>query len=216
MTRHEDYVSPVIRGMQRTSSKETARSRILDDDEIRLVWNACEGTFGDFVKLLLLTGQRRAKVAAMRWDAVSIDGVWSVPNGGRAKGTGGDLLLPEMALDIIRARPRLASNPFVFPGRRDQSFANFAIGKNKLVAKLPNMPQWGLHDLRRTARSLMSRAGVRPDVAERVLGHVQGGVAGIYDRHEYLEEKAQALRMLAGLVENILRGDSERVRRLRG
>jgi integrase len=217
MTRHEDYVSPVIRGMQRTSSKETARSRVLDDDEIRLVWNACEGTFGDFVKLLLLTGQRRAKVAAMRWDQISIDGVWSVPNGGRAKGTGGDLMLPEMALDIIRARPRLASNPHVFSGRRDQSFANFAIGKNRLVATLPKMPQWGLHDLRRTARSLMSRAEVRPDIAERVLGHVQGGVQGVYDRHQYREEKGQALRQLAGLIENILRGDSDKkVQRLRG
>ena len=63
----------------------------------------------------------------------------------------------------------------------------------------------------------MSRAGVHPDIAERVLGHVQQGVLGTYDRHAYKEEKREALRMLAGLVESILRNDADKkVRRLRG
>jgi len=63
----------------------------------------------------------------------------------------------------------------------------------------------------------MSRAGVRPDIAERVLGHVQQGVLGTYDRHAYKEEKREALRMLAGLVESILRNDADKkVRRLTG
>jgi integrase len=215
-TRNDDYVSPVVRGMRRTSSKDTARSRILDDDEIKLVWNACEGTFGDLVKLLLLTAQRRTKVATMRWDDVSVDGVWSVPNGGRAKGTGGDLLLPEMALNIIRGRPRFGMNPFVLRGQDDRAFNGFAYGKQQLDAKLPEMPQWGLHDLRRTARSLMSRAGVRPDLAERVLGHAIRGVEGVYDRHSYRDEKAQALNALAGLLANILRPEAPKVVNLRG
>ena len=62
----------------------------------------------------------------------------------------------------------------------------------------------------------MARAGVRPDIAERVLGHVQPGVQGTYDRHQYREEKAHALRALAGLIENILRPESHKVHRLRG
>ena len=66
------------------------------------------------------------------------------------------------------------------------------------------MPPWVLHDLRRTARSLMSRAGVGPDIAERVLGHVIPGVRGVYDRHEYLDEKRDALERLARLVARIL------------
>ena len=66
------------------------------------------------------------------------------------------------------------------------------------------MPHWTLHDLRRTARSLMSRAGVRPDIAERVLGHAIAGVAGVYDRHSYADEKRAALEKLAGLVERIV------------
>ena len=66
------------------------------------------------------------------------------------------------------------------------------------------MAPWTLHDLRRTARSLMSRAGVLADIAERVLGHVIPGVRGVYDRHEYAAEKRDALERLAGLVELIL------------
>lgn len=61
-----------------------------------------------------------------------------------------------------------------------------------------------LHDLRRSARSLLSRAGVRPDIAERLLGHAIAGVAGVYDRHSYREEKADALRRLAGLIDGIV------------
>jgi integrase len=80
------------------------------------------------------------------------------------------------------------------------------------------LPHWTLHDLRRTARSLMSRSGVTSHTAERVLGHAIDGVEGIYDRHRYTEEKAQTLKMLAGLIDAILRNDDadKKVRRLRG
>jgi integrase len=63
---------------------------------------------------------------------------------------------------------------------------------------------WTLHDLRRTAKTLMMRAGVRPDISERVLGHVIGGVEGVYDRHEYLVEKRDALAKLEALVQEII------------
>ena len=62
----------------------------------------------------------------------------------------------------------------------------------------------------------MSRADVRPDIAERVLGHAIQGVEGVYDRHSYREEKAHALKALAGLMDNILRPESAKVTRLRG
>ena len=77
------------------------------------MWSALPvgDSYGDIVKLLLLTGQRRQKVWAMRWDDISIDGTWSVPNGMREKGAGGELVLPEMAVDIIRNRPRFEFNP---------------------------------------------------------------------------------------------------------
>jgi integrase len=207
--RHDDYVSPVVPGMRRSVPKERARDRILSDDEIRAMWKA-EGAFGDFVKLCLLTAQRREKIATMRWADISDHGVWSVPSKQREKGVGGDLMLPAMALEIIRARPRFASNPYVFAGRGKSHFSGYSKAKAALGG------DWRLHDLRRTARSLMSRSGIRPDIAERVLGHVIKGVEGTYDRHTYAEEKAHALKALAGLIENILAPQHSKVRSLRG
>ena len=72
------------------------------------------------------------------------------------------------------------------------------------VRRRVQIASWVIHDLRRTARSLMARAGVRPDVAERVMGHAIQGVEGVYDRHHYREEKATALRKLASLIERIV------------
>jgi integrase len=189
--------------MRRSNPKERSRDRILNDDELRAVWKQANGSFGAFVRLLLLTGQRREKVAAMRWQDIGIDGTWSIPAEDREKGNANRLALPEVALDIIKAQPRFASNPHVFAGRCDSHFSGYSKSKAAFDAKVPIAP-WKLHDLRRTARSLMARAGVRPDIAERVLGHVIRGVEGIYDRHSYREEKAQALRALAGLVLNIV------------
>ena len=201
-TRHENYSTPIVRGMRRSNTKERSRDRILTDDEIIQVWGAAPGdTFGDLIKLLLLTGQRREKVASMKWADVSVDGVWTVANGNREKGTGGDLKLPEMAIDILRSRPRFASNPFVFAGRGGSHFSGYSKGKTALRVRFND---WRLHDLRRTARSLMARAGVRPDIAERVLGHAIKGVEGIYDRHDYQEQKAHALNALAALIEGIV------------
>jgi integrase len=137
---------------------------------------------------------------------IALYGIWTIATAKREKPNGGPLRLPKLALDVINAQPHLAANPFVFAGAtRGRPFGNFSQAKADLQAKLPkDMPQWGLHDLRRTARSLMSRAGVRPDISERVLGHAIGGVEGVYDRHDYAEEKAAALLALATLVETIL------------
>ena len=87
---------------------------------------------------------------------------------------------------------------FTVGGSRPVTFDN----KKKLDAA-SGTSGWTLHDLRRTARSLMSRAGVRPDIGERCLGHVIGGVEGTYDRHDYLEQMADAFEKLAGEVEKI-------------
>ncbi len=84
--------------MRRSNPKERARVRILDDDEIRAVWQAASenGTFGAFVRVLLLTAQRRDKVASMKWTDVSVDGVWNIPAEAREKGTANELPLPEV------------------------------------------------------------------------------------------------------------------------
>jgi integrase len=201
-TRHDDYVTPFVRGMRR--HKPTARDRILDDDELRLVWKQAEanGSFGAMVRLLLLTAQRREKIATMKWADV-VDGVWRIQTAEREKGNAGALQLPAQALAIIEAQPRLSGNAFIFAGRGD-GYLDISQGKSAFEAKLPAIPRWTLHDLRRTARSLMARAEVRPDIAERVIGHVIPGVAGVYDRHPYDHEKADALAKLARLIDQIV------------
>ena len=217
-TRHENYTSPVVKGMRRQGTKETARSRILDDDEIRAVWIVAEGngTFGAILRTLLLTGQRLEKVAAMRWQDVGVDGVWRIPAEAREKGNAGELVLPEIALEIIRAQPHFVDNPHVFAGRGAGNFKSWSHSKRAFDAKLDGIEPWVLHDLRRTARSLMSRAGIRPDIAERVMGHAIAGVEGVYDRHSYREEKAHALAALASLIENILNPPADKVLSIRG
>ena len=202
-SRNDSYSSPIIRGMRRASTKERARDRILTDDELRAVWQtaAANGTFGAFVRVALLTGQRRDKVITMRHQDI-VKGEWTIPSEKREKNTAGSLVLPQAALDIIDAQPRFAGNGYVFAGGGNRYMSG--VSKRKVVFdKRAGVQGWTVHDLRRTARSLMSRAGVRPDIAERVLGHVIGGVAGTYDRHSYDEEKAHALRALAALVESI-------------
>jgi len=210
-TRDDDYVSCVVKGMKRANGNG-GRARILDDDEIRALWIACEsmGQFGAYCRTLLLTGQRRTKVATMRWDDL-VDGAWHIRSDEREKDHAGILKLPKVVLDIIEAQPRIANNPFVFAGnprgRRKPgpaAFNGYSEGKKQLDAKLPDMPPWVLHDLRRTARSLMSRARVTSEHAERVLGHAIVGVEGIYNRHDFAQEKAVALAKLAALVAKIV------------
>jgi integrase len=206
-TRADDYVPPIVRGMQRRSAHAQARARILDDEEIRTIWAAAEsaGTFGAILKLCLLTAQRSRKVATIKWADISPDGVWAVSAAPREKGTAGALVLPKAALDIIRARPQLGDNPHVFASRyRNGPFDSFGPAKGKFDAKLDGTKPWVVHDLRRTARSLMARAGVRPDIAERVMGHAIAGIEGIYDRHSYRDEKADALQRLAALIDGII------------
>jgi len=217
-TRHDDYVPPVVKGMHRRSAHAQARARVLGDDEIRRVWLAAEanGTFGAIVRIALLTAQRSRKVAAMRWDDIE-DGAWTVPAGPREKGTGGTLVLPPIALAIIEAQPRLASNPHVFAGRGEGPHAGWSKGKRRIDAQLPeDMRGWVVHDLRRSSRSLMSRAGVPREHAERVLGHVIGGVEGVYDRFEYRAEKGDALRRLAALIDSIVHPRSADVLPMKG
>jgi integrase len=202
----DDYISPIARKVKaRLSTSATARKRILDDAEIKAVWNACNdlGTFGAFIKVALLTAQREAKVATMLWTDIS-DGTWTIRKEDREKGHAEKLRLPPMVIEIIDQQPRYADNPYVFPAERNGGpLRSMDHHKKKLDAKLPGMTPWVIHDLRRTARSLLSEL-VQPHIAERVLGHVQQGVAGVYDRYSYTTEKAQALQALANKVHSIL------------
>jgi integrase len=201
--RDDKFISPIIKGMARTKPKERARSRILSDDELRAIWKATEGqgAFHALIRFLLLTGARRTEASAMSW--TEIDGTdWTLP-AARNK-TKVDLVRP-LSKAVQEIIPSRASH-YVFStdgGKTPISgFSKFKAG----LDKQSGVTGWTPHDLRRTARSLMSRAAVPSDHAERCLGHVIGGVRGTYDRHEYHKEKAEAYEKLAKQVAAIVKG----------
>jgi len=157
--RHDDYAVPIVRGMRRQNPKEHARARVLADDEIRATWKQAEanGKFGAFVHIALLTAQRRAKIAGMRWQDLN-GAEWSIPKEPREKDNAGVLILPQIALDMIGAQPRFADNPHVFAGRGARPFNGFSKLKKTFDGRLPPgaVAPWAIHDLRRSSRSLLS------------------------------------------------------------
>src|SRR6516164_10690582 len=202
-TRSDDFLSPVVRGMARTQQSKQARDRILSDDELRKIWKADGGLFGDYVRFLLLTAARRNEAAKMAWAELQ-GSDWTLP-AARNK-TGLDLIRPisKAAQAILDRLPK--AGQFVWSTNGGAApIGGFNQFKLKFDAA-SGTNAWTLHDLRRTARSLMSRAGVPTDHAERCLGHVIGGVRGVYDRHEYHREKAQAFEALAAIIERIVSG----------
>jgi integrase len=185
-SRDDDFRSPIVRGMAKPKSK--ARDRILNDDEIRAVWHADAGLFGRYLKFLLLTAVRRNEAACMT-PAEVVGSVWTIP-------------ASRMKAGVEHVVPLSAAALAVLPQGGFNGVGHSRL-KREFDAAVP-LPHWTLHDLRRTARSLLSRAGVSPDVAERCLAHAIGGVRGVYDRHAYLEEKRAAFDALAKLVAEIV------------
>lgn len=203
--RSDDFRSPIVRGMARTKPSKRRRQRTLTDSELRAVWKAAEafpGPFGRLVQFLLLTATRRNEAARMKRSEVS-GADWTIPEG-RYK-TGLELLvpLPPMAADVLKAVPKIGNAGFVFTTDAKHPISGFSKFKGDLD-KASGVTGWVLHDLRRTARSLMSRAGVSADIAERCLGHVLPGIRGTYDKHEYRDEKRHAFEALAALVALVL------------
>src|SRR6516225_4053864 len=111
--RHRDYVPPLVKGMRRTDPKKKERDRVLDDDELRLVWNLAgeQRTYGAPIRMLLRPGQRLDQVFGMREDDVDADGVWISPTEPRDTTNTGKVRLPPDARAILDALPRFDSNP---------------------------------------------------------------------------------------------------------
>jgi integrase len=199
--RNDDYISPIIRGMGRRNG-DSRRERILLDDELRALWKI-DGPYADLCRFLLLTGQRRSKAETMEAKHI-VDGCWTIETVTREKPNAGVLPLPPMALDLIHKQPPIRGRPvFAGAGYRDSYKADL---DRKLAAALGRpVEPWVVHDLRRTCRSLLSRIGIRRDIAERVLGHrVGSSVERTYDRHSYQPEMAEALVKLAAEVARIV------------
>jgi hypothetical protein len=187
------------------------------------VWAALDkadlpGCYARLVRFILLSARRAKEPAkALRWERLDGD-VWILPAAEHKTGEeAGDMAVPITSAMLAQMGER-RKRGLVFPGPEDAAkpFARWSAGKKALdeaIAELREaegrdpMPAWQLRDLRRTARTLMSRAGVPSDHAELALGHAIPGVEGVYDRYAYLEERRDALERLARLVERILAGE---------
>jgi integrase len=201
-SRSDDYVSPIVRGMARTKGTERARLRVLTDAEIVTLWKVAEASTAPFARLLqfiLLTAARRSEAAEAVWD--ELDGSnWTLP-AARNK-TKLDLVRP-LSKAALAVLPKRSASRFMFSSNGHAPLSGFTQLKAAFDREA-GVGNYTIHDLRRTARTLLSRAGVPSDIGERCLGHVIGGVRGVYDRWEFRDEKARAYEALAALVDRIV------------
>ena len=201
-----------------SSYREASRDRFLTDDELAAVILGARqtpGPYGPIVEFLALTGQRREEVAKLRWNEIDEKArTWSIP-GARTKNKKAHIVhLSEQAWSVVATCP---AGEFVFATSRGKHFQAFRKGKEKLD-DLSGVTDWRLHDLRRTTVSGMARLGVPPHVADKILNHQAGtisGVAAVYQRHDFLAERKEALDRWGAHVEQVVRNKYQSLR-LRG
>jgi len=196
-------------------TKDRSRDRVLNDDEIRTIWLSADQTgypFGPIVKLLLLTAQRRNEVGRMQWDHLDLtQGLWTLPAELTKSNRQHVVPLASEACRLLTRLP-IVSKDYVFATRNvGGPFVDFSGGKRlfDLVAKVEG---WTLHDLRRTAATQMAKLGTSPHVVERILNHTSGtfgGVAGVYNRFQYVPEMRQALEQWAAHIRDLASADIE-------
>lgn len=233
-----DLIEQVPTDRIKVPAEKHVGERVLTDIEIKDVWAAFgaeKGTFGDLFKLLLITGQRRGEIAGMMLRELSdLDGdapMWEVPGERTKNGRPHLVPLPPSAVTIIKQRPKIGTAGYLFTtGRRrvttasskkedETSVSGFGKVKARIDATIQAlrkkdehdpMPEWDLHDLRRTMITIMNdRLGVQPHVVEAVVNHMSGaakaGVAGTYNKAIYLAERRAALLCWDGFIENARR-----------
>jgi integrase len=188
-----------------TKRAEKSRDRKLEDRELVTVWNGLpDSDYGNIVRLLILTGQRREEIGSLRWSEIDMEKNQIVLPESRTK-NGKQHVIPmsKMVRDILDRQPRTFGRDFVFG--LGQGFSGWSASKKALDASLPKMDSWRLHDLRRTMITGMVESppdglGIAPHVVEAIVNHqsgVKGGVAGVYNRANHIPERKQALELWA-------------------
>src|SRR5258707_14040316 len=190
-------------------AREVARDRILDDKELAQVILAARrigGAYGGIVELLALTGQRREEVAGLQREELDLaQRIWTIPKARTKNAKAHIVHLSNQALAVLKRadqRGRLVLSPL-----GTKTFQDFTHAK-RLLDQLSGVTRWRLHDLRRTCVSGMARLGIAPHVADKILNHQAGtisGVAAVYQRHEFLSERRQALDLWGAHVGAILK-----------
>ena len=197
--------------------KEQSRDRWLTREEIIQLFQAMRDMLGRFsvenlyaVRLLLLLAVRKEELIAAPWSEFDLDNaVWHLPEERTKTNTAIDIPLPPLALETLRELQRLANGrTYVFPARKmqhrmiphiDLNTLNAAIAKH-IRPRLNGVENFTIHDFRRTARTHLAALGVDPFIAERCLNHKIKGVEGIYNRHDYFDERKVALNEWAKLL----------------
>lgn len=188
-------------------AKPRARDRVLSDEEIVALWNAAAVTpapWGPAVQLLMLTGQRRSEVFEAARAEFDIEAkVWTIPAARAKNGSAHLVPLSKGALDVLSAIPATQESPWLFPaeGNPEKCASGISKAVDRLRADVAqaldrDVEPWSLHDIRRTVATGLQRLGVRFEVTEAILNHVsgsRGGVAGVYQRHDWAAEKRSAL-----------------------
>lgn len=191
--------------------QESARDRVLSADEVRRVWGALEHErpcIASSFRLVLLTAQRPGEVLGMRRN--DLDGMWwklraSATKSGRAH----RVPLSRAARDVLEAALSASADRkpsvYVFPSPRGGGPMRWLSHASiRIRRRIPDVPHWIPHDLRRTAATHMAKLGVSRFIIGRVLNHTDPSVTSVYERHDYDEEKAQALGAWGERVEEIL------------
>lgn len=193
---------------------EIARDRVLSDSELTALWEAAgalPSPYGAFVFVLTLTGQRRNEVSEMVWPEMDFAAkLWTLP-GSRAKnGKEHSIPLSDAAIAILKAIPRIKGCDAVFTVNGRNPIKGHHLVKRRLDKLMPKeTPPWVLHDVRRTVATGMASLGVALPVVEKLLNHVSGsfaGIVGVYQRHDYAEQKRVAMELWAGHVKAIVSG----------
>jgi integrase len=185
------------------SEKDRERTRKLDPDEIRLVWDSfsrMKYPWGPLFKMLLVTGQRCGEVGGMRWDEIAEDG-WHVPNERAKSGRGHLVPLSSLAKEILTDAPRIGE--FAFRTDQNKPLDSWGHAKARVDAKIP---AWRLHDLRRTFATHLRSLGVDRLVVSKLLNHTEAGVTHIYDRYSADPEKTAAMEKWANRLREIISG----------
>jgi integrase len=212
--RHIVKTTPV-QLLYRPGGKEKPRERTLTEHELRIFLadpQACTRyeRLSHVLLVLLLTGQRRGELTQARWAEIDFDAkTWTIPDENAKGGRGHVVPLTDWAIEELRALKRIAEGAkWVLPadgsGRIDPKQLTRGVAKCLKRFKERGIAEFTLHDLRRTCRTGLSALKVEPHIAERVLNHVQPGIAGVYDRFAYLDEKRAALEKWAKHLETLL------------
>lgn len=197
-------------------AKPKPRERVLSDTELGALWRAAElerHPWNAAVKLLILTGQRRSEVFdALREEFDLEANLWTIPAERSKNGVQHLVPLSALAMSVFQDAAAVVDCSLLFPAVGNPTRS--ASGISKVVVRLRNavsrdlevdVAPWSLHDIRRTVATGLQKLGVRFEVTEAVLNHVsgsKGGVAGIYQRHNWASEKQQALTAWAEYVAN--------------